>query len=126
MQRNKPVKTAVADEIVRRFVDEGEAASAVELVTDKLTYGLFPQPTAYINLMKATSEAGLPSETVAVFERMVLDGRVGKPPAECFEMLSQAAETEGVRRHAVAVRALVCVCVYVCMLALWYPSCASL
>jgi hypothetical protein len=100
VSRNKVVNRNVADLVVQRFIAEGAAATAAELVTKKVLYGLFPSSAVYLDLMKAVSEAGLSVETVAVFERLILEGSPSEsesaPPLECFDMLSRAAEAGGV------------------------------
>mmetsp|Transcript_34530 Transcript_34530/g.90443 ORF Transcript_34530/g.90443 Transcript_34530/m.90443 type:complete len:337 (+) Transcript_34530:33-1043(+) len=93
VDRNKEVKRDVADDIVRRFIIEGGAAAAAEMVTDKLKYGLFPSQPAYVELLKAATDNDLAgSAKIAVFERMILDTEAASPPAECFAILSDIVE----------------------------------
>lgn len=95
----------MADDIVRRFIIEGGAAAAAEMVTDKLKYGLFPSQPAYVELLKAATDNDLAgSAKIAVFERMILDTEAASPPAECFAILSDIVEA-GERPAATAVSA---------------------
>jgi len=96
VSRNKAVSTGVADEIVRRYASEGQAAAAADMVGSKLEYGLFPSSDVYVELLHALANGGVHGrQTVQVFERLVIEHGPMVPSSEIVELIAAAAAAEG-------------------------------